>query len=93
VFEPGWDDRDDLEAPARGYRSHAWVELDDGQRYPLTFYDVTRLSQTLDDDCAAGRRFFAEPGLIVLPEVTLANIEAAVRTLVAEGFFDAASAG
>ncbi|WNG52083.1 hypothetical protein F0U60_54240 [Archangium minus] len=51
--------------------------------------DMTRLSQELADNCREGRPFFAEPGLIILEEVTRSRMEAAVRTLAAEGFFDA----
>src|SRR5262245_9929411 len=87
VFEGGFDERDEAEATLRGYRSHVWVEFDDGTRHQLTFYDVIRLSQTLDDECATGRMFFTEPGLVVVPEVTRVNMEAAARALAAEGFF------
>ena len=85
--EGGLDELEELEAERRGYRSHVWAELDNGRRHQLTFYDVTRLSQTLDDECASGRMFFAEPGLVVLPAVTLAHMEAAAGTLASEGFF------
>jgi hypothetical protein len=87
VFEHGFDERDEYEAENRGYRSHVWVELDDGSHHLLTFYDVTRLSQTLEDECSSGRMFFAEPGLVVVPAVTRANMEAAAKTLASEGFF------
>jgi len=65
----------------------------DGSRHRLTFYDVTRLSQTLDDESRTGRPFLADPGLIVLTEVTLANMEGAVRVLAKEGFFDSPHSG
>lgn len=87
IFEEGFDERDQTESVMRGYRSH----VNDGSRHRLTFYDVTRLSQTLDDECASGRMFFAEPGLVVIPEVTLTNTEAAARTLADEGFFASCS--
>ena len=87
VFEFGFDEHDEYEAESRGYRSHVWAELDDGSRHPLTFYDLTRLSQTLKDECSSGRSFFAEPGLVVVPVVNRANMEAAARTLASEGFF------
>jgi len=87
-FEGGFDEREAAEVFARGYRSHVWAELDDGSRYQVTYYDVTRLAQTLQDDCAANEHpFFTEPGLIIVPEVTFANMEAAARALAAQGFF------
>lgn len=87
VFEGGFDERDEWEAQVRGYRSHVRAELDDGSLHPLTFYDIARLSQTLEDECASGRMFFAEPGLVIVAEVTLANMERAARVLASEGFF------
>lgn len=88
VFEGGWTDRDSYEAPRRGYRGHVWVELADGSRHTITFYDVARLSQVLSDEARAGRPFVAEPGLIVLTEVTLTNMQSAAQALADEGFFD-----
>lgn len=87
IFEFGFDERDEYEAETRGYRSHVWAELDDGSHHPLTFYDLTRLSQTLEDECSSGRMFFSEPGLVVVPAVTRVNMEEAARTLASEGFF------
>jgi hypothetical protein len=87
VFEWGFDERDEWEAQQRGYRSHVWAELDDASLHALTFYDIARLSQTLDDECASGRMFFTEPGLVIVPEVTRANMESAARALASEGFF------
>jgi hypothetical protein len=84
-FEDGLDEHD---ANVRGYRSHVWAELDDGARYALTFYTVGRLVESLDYDADAGRPFFTEPGLIIVPEVTLAIMEAAARALARDGFFD-----
>lgn len=88
VFECGFDERDAVEVTLRGYRSHVWVEVSDGTRYPLTFFDPTRLLQELRSEEQAGRPFLAEPGLIVLTEVTRERMESAVRTLVDEGFFE-----
>ena len=87
VFEHDFDERDEREAESRGYRSHVWAELEGGELHPLTFYDITRLSQTLTDECASGRMFFTEPGLVVVPAVTRANMENAARLLASEGFF------
>jgi hypothetical protein len=54
----------------------------------VTFYDVARLSQTLDDEAASGRPFLGETGLIVLKQVTLASMQASAEVLAGEGFFD-----
>ncbi|WP_394823273.1 hypothetical protein [Pendulispora albinea] len=90
IFEYGFDDRDEYETPLRGYRSHVWVELIDGSKHRVTFFDTIRLQQELQQEMANGRGFFAEPGLIVLNEVTREAMEAAARTLANEGFFDGA---
>jgi hypothetical protein len=87
-FEYGFNEQDAHEARLRGYRSHVWVDVDDGSSYPVAFFDATRLSQELASEAQAGRPFLAEPGLIVVTEVTLENMEAAARKLVEEGFFE-----
>jgi hypothetical protein len=87
IFEHGFGERDEIETPMRGYRSHVWVELTDGSKHPVTFFDGVRLKQELDQEAASGRPFVAEPGLIVLTEVTLETMEHAARTLADEGFF------
>ena len=91
VFEGGFDELEEFEAESRGYRSHVWAELSDGSHHPVTFYEPTRLSQTLADECASGRMFFAERGLIIVPAVTRAFMEAAAETLAREGFFSSPS--
>jgi hypothetical protein len=93
VFKYGWDSRDEYEAPLRGILDHVSIEFDDGSCERVVFYDVTRLSQTLEFQRESGRPFFAETGLIVLDEVTRTNMENAARTLANEGFFDEGSYG
>jgi hypothetical protein len=88
IFEGGFDERDAFESRARGYRSHVWVQLADGERYPLVFYDAVRLQQDLEDEAKSGNPYIAETGLIVLQEVTKENMELAVFRLVQEGYFD-----
>jgi len=88
VFEGGFDARDPDETASRGYRSHVMAEMTDGTKFRITFYDPVRLQQTLDDDVAAGAPYFAEPGLIIVPEVTLEIMEQAARGLIKTDFFD-----
>jgi hypothetical protein len=61
--------------------------LGDGRLLPLGFWNPVRLSQELTEHFASGRTYFAEPNLIVLPEVTEAAIRQAVESLVEKGFF------
>jgi hypothetical protein len=87
-FAREFTERDALEAQDRGYLSHVLVELDEGRLYPIFFYDATRLQQDLTEGVRSGRPFVADPGMIVVPEVTLPAMTAAVTRLVGEGFFE-----
>jgi hypothetical protein len=89
IFEFGFSEQDEIETPMRGYRSHVWVELTNGTKHPVTFFDCVRLKQELEQEAKSGRPFVGEPGLIVLSEVTRETMERAARTLADEGFFEA----
>jgi len=88
IFEGDFDEREEMECRDRGYRSHVSVELASGEQFPVVFYDAVRLQQDLTVEVSSGTPFIAEPGLIVLPEVTRKNMEVAVCRLAEEGFFD-----
>ncbi|MFO0549703.1 MAG: hypothetical protein U0271_15025 [Polyangiaceae bacterium] len=92
IFEYGFSDQDAVEVTQRGYRSHVWVELSDGSKHAVTFFDPQRLAQELLSEAQAGRPFVAEPGLIVLREVTRESMENAAKVLANEGFFEPRSA-
>src|SRR5580704_9995299 len=89
VFQFPFDELASYEAKARGYLSHAFVEFDDGGRCPVVFCDPVRLKQDLDVDGSEGRSFIAEPGMIVVPEVTREFMKRAVESLFEQGFFNA----
>lgn len=86
VFPDGFDERAAFEVPLKGWLS-ARIEAEDGARYAVSFFDPVRLQQELEDDTKRGQPYFAEPGLIVLPEVTVEAIEGAVQSLWQRGFF------
>jgi hypothetical protein len=88
LFEYGFGEREQFEAKARGYLSHVIVEHASGAKYSVVFYDCVRLQQDLEYEVSVGRMCVADPGMIVVPEVTLENIRIAVERLTAEGFFD-----
>ena len=88
VFPDEYHERRELETPAKGWLSDVEVHLEDGRHYALTFFDPVRLAQELAADVQAGRPYFAEAGLVVLPEVSTAAIQAAVPELVQDGFFE-----
>src|SRR2546429_4900698 len=79
--------RDEAEMAMRGHLSNVVVRLDDGSRYELHFIDPVRLGQELALDAQAGTPYFAEPGLIVLPEVTLPAVRAAIERLAPGRYF------
>ncbi len=72
----------------RGYLAYSSVEIGNGARYPVVFYDPIRLQQDLEVEAGDGRAFIAEPGMIVVPEVTLDRMQAAIERLFQDGFFD-----
>ncbi len=88
VFKYPFDEAAAYDAEARGYLPYSSVELSNGARYPVVFYDPVRLQQDLEVEVGEGRAFIAEPGMIVVPEVTLARMQHAIERLLQEGFFD-----
>jgi len=88
LFPDGYDARGEVETRHRGYLSDVVVALENGCVYKLFFTDAVRLQQTLEDDMRDGRDYYAEPGLVILPEVTRTTVCNAVSGLVREGFFD-----
>lgn len=87
VFDGPFDQRDAEECRVRGYCGYAMAELASGEQYGLVFYDPVRLVQDLADEAEAGRGFIADPGLVILPEVTRDYMQAAIEQLEKEGFF------
>ena len=74
-----WDMRN------RGYCNYATVLLQNNLKYKVYFYAPVRLAQELEE---GGASFIAEVGLIVVPEVTLEYMQAAVNKLEKQGFFN-----
>ena len=82
-----WDDRAEYEMTQKGHLSGLIVRLDDGSRYEVNFIDPVRLGQDLAREARGGTPYFAEPGLVVIPDVTLPAVCAVVERLAADGFF------
>lgn len=76
------------EAAERGYISRVLVELEPDRLYPVFFSTPGRLAGELAESAKHGEPFIVETGMIVVAEITLANLEAAVTQMVAEGYFD-----
>jgi len=88
MFKEEFDERLAFEVSQKGWCGIAMVELPEGGRVDVFFYSPERLAQDLEMDTKAGHPYIAEPGLIVVPEVTLANMHAAVDQLYEQGFFE-----
>jgi hypothetical protein len=63
------------------------VQLEDGSRRRLSFIDPARLEQSLSSNAQSGRAYYAEPGLVILPEVSTEAIQKAVQGLWEDGYF------
>lgn len=87
-FAGEFSEQDAFEAQGRGYLSHVMVELEKGCLYPICFYDVVRLQQDLAESSKHGRPFIADPGMIVVEEISLETMEHAIERLWDEGFFE-----
>ncbi len=72
--------------PLKGWLN-AQIELEDGCRYTVYFSDPIRLQHDVDEAVKSAKPCFAEPGLIILPEVTVKAIQDAVQFLWKQGFF------
>ena len=86
VFPEGFDERAAFETRLKGWLN-AQIELEDGCRYAVYFSDPIRLQQDVDEAVKSEKPCFAEPGLIIVPEVTVKAIQYAVQFLWKQGFF------
>jgi hypothetical protein len=86
IFPEGFDERAAFETPLKGWLK-AQVELEDGCRYAVYFSDPIRLQHDVNEAVKGEQPCFAEPGLIIVPEVTVQTIQDAVQFLWKQGFF------
>ena len=85
VFAHAVDDRD---LAPHGYRGDVVVEFADGESFPVYFYEPDAIREELEGRRASGfGQFVAEPGLVVIPEITLANMKSSVLELIEVGYF------
>jgi hypothetical protein len=87
-YPSDFDERSEFEMTSKGYICGGFVELQDGRRYPVTFYDPVRLAQDVKASGTYGVPMLAEPGLVVIPEVTREAIERTIPELIELRFFD-----
>lgn len=87
-FTCDFDERAQWEVQQKGWFDQALVHLPDGSRVRVCFWDPVRLSQDLETDLKMGSACIAEPGMIVISQVTLENMKAAVEELYHRGYFN-----
>jgi hypothetical protein len=83
-----FDERTAWEVSSKGWYNGATVELPDGSRYPVFFYDPVRLAQDLQAEVSLDRPCLAEPAMVVVPEITEAAMRAAVEYLYEQCWFE-----
>jgi len=89
VHFPEWyDERGEWEAESKGWLQGVEFVSTDGLRYPLFFYDPVRLGQDLEGLPGHRPLVLAEPGMVVIPEVTRRAILNAVPELLRTGYFE-----
>ena len=85
VFAHDVDERD---IAPHGYRGDVAVELADGEAFPLYFYVPDAVREELEGRMRSGfGQFVAEPGLVIIPEITLEGMKSSVRELIEVGYF------
>ena len=72
----------------KGYLGNVIVRFDDDSRFQVSFIDSIRLAWDLQCEAESGSPFFAEAGLIVVPEVTQESIRRAIIGATVADFFD-----
>lgn len=88
VFTCEFDERTAWEVEQKGFFEHALTRLPNGLEIHVCFWDPIRLSQDLETGLKHGMSCFAEPGLIVVPSVTVDNMKSAIVQLYCNGYFD-----
>jgi hypothetical protein len=82
-------DVDDRDLAPHGYRGDVVVEFADGGAFPLYFYEPDAVREELDARLRSRLgQFVAEPGLVVIPEITLARMKSSVLELIEVGYFN-----
>jgi hypothetical protein len=87
-FTCDFDEKTAFDVELKGYFQHAIASLPDGRRVQVSFFDPARLAKDLESEQELGRNSIGEPGLIVVPRVTVKNMLGAIKELYHNGYFD-----
>ena len=81
------DDVAERDMAPHGYRGDVIVEFADGESFPVYFYEPDAIREELDARRKSGfGQLVAEPGLVVIPEITLAGMKSSVLELIEVGY-------
>ena len=83
-----WQEDDDIIIRDKGWFCNNLVELENGNRFQVCFFDYVRLGQELKYNIKNGQPFFIEDNLIVLSEITIENMQKAIIKAETLGFFE-----
>jgi len=83
-----WQEGDDWLINSKGWFCHNEVELSNRNRYKVCFFDKVRLAQELELNEERGEPFFIENALIILSEITIENMQKAIKEAEKQGFFE-----
>jgi len=86
-FREPFEGRIAFEVPQKGWYDGLSIELEDGRKIQLFFYDPIRLGHELKLNTEHGEPYIAEPFMIVVPEVTEDAMRKAVSLLVQKEWF------
>ncbi len=87
-FTCDFDERTAFEVEQKGYFEQGIAVLPDGRRVKVCFWDPIRLAQDLETEQKLGRISIGEPGLILIPKVTVENMQRAISEIYRKGYFD-----
>jgi hypothetical protein len=85
-FPDEFDDQSVFEMSFKGW-VNVKVDLGKEGQYLLTFINLARLQQELEDNVREGIPCLSEPGLVVLSEISLDSIRSAVLFLCQKNYF------
>jgi hypothetical protein len=85
---PSYSERDLIEAEMKGHCGPLVVCLPSTKQFEVNFYDPATLAQNLEVGQKSGEVCIGEPGLIIIPSVTVHYMQEAVNQLYREGYFD-----
>jgi hypothetical protein len=87
VFPEGFTERDEWEMERKGF-VYAFLECEDGRRYPVMFIDPVRLAQDVEATLQSGQPYYHEFGQVVVPEVTIPALTKVIPLLIEERYLE-----